>query len=825
MIIHKSFGLDLGTTNSTASVVKNGKIVFAEEDGKLKNKTIPSILALKSNKELVGTIARNEFFRGNLNSKKSIKREMGKQITFSIGNKDYTPEEISSKIISYCKDKLIETLGKEDNVIYDSVVITVPAYFNLAQKDATRKAAELAGLKVQSLLEEPTAAAINYSVQNDVNEGVFFVFDLGGGTFDISILEKIGNIPAVLATAGNNYLGGDNFDMILARYFLSHLKESGYDLDDCEVDANNKKFRQLMYYAENVKKQLSVSKEINVYNPDVFEDKTEVVLNIEGLKSTDFEKLIKDKIEIDIISECEKALATIKEKYNMDINDITHILMVGGSTKIPYVKKVIKKKYCITEKLKDVICFEPDLSVSAGAAFVANADGYSLEDEDNKVIVKVNAPYLIDGNVYVSGRVVEGDVTTIGINLNGKEYSSSVGEDKSFIITIAENEFEGDYSFKFYNDNKVISQVSYEDDTMVDIIAPTPIQNEDIAIEIIDVEKGVNEKDVIISKGAALPIESINTYKVNEYSSEEIILPVWEGPRHIFNLFIDDLPSNAKIGSKIVVKTNVSITSDIKLEVEIEGQKVSGRYEKVELNDMDVDRETELNDAFDQRIDNIQDEELKADFLNKKDNITRELEEAKENNDDNHYAAVSEKYEKMITEMPSKQILTKEQFDEIGESIKKNLTPEIKYNESDIDNLVFHGKRFLDKGNISEAENSMNELKSIKGAVDLFASPRALYDAAKLMTLRSLAFAYQFIEDRSNNSVIRDKIESELNLNIKEIDKLIKKYDDNDIETPEMRTDALKLIQLSSGIAHLMGDVSPEAGEELSLFRGLVSKA
>ena len=129
--------------------------------------------------------------------------------------------------------------GKEPNVVYDKVVITVPAYFTLAQKDATRKAGELAGLEVQMLLEEPTAAAINYALQNNIQNGLFFVFDLGGGTFDVSILEKIENIPTVLATAGNNFLGGDNFDYILARYFLNHLVEIGADVADVEVNADN----------------------------------------------------------------------------------------------------------------------------------------------------------------------------------------------------------------------------------------------------------------------------------------------------------------------------------------------------------------------------------------------------------------------------------------------------------------------------------------------------------------------------------------------------------------------------------------------------------
>src|SRR5574344_2939143 len=436
MIIHKSFGLDLGTTNSTASVIKDGKVIYAEEKPS-KNKTIPSIIAVRKNgSEVYGTLAKNEFYTGNTNSKKSIKREMGKKTTINFGEKEYTPEDISSKIINYCKECLIDTIGNEENVVYDKVVITVPAYFNLAQKDATRKAGELAGLEVQMLLEEPTSAAINYAVSNNVENGLFFVFDLGGGTFDVSILEKTENIPTVLATAGNNFLGGDNFDLILARHFLDVLKERGNAVDDIVASPDVKRLRLLMFAAENVKKQLSINDTYNIYFPDIFKDNTGIELSIDDFTRKQFDNLIKDKVEKDIIKECEKALKLLEENHGKTLNDITHILMVGGSTKIHYIKEAIQKHYCITDKLKELTIFEPDLSVSAGAAFVANTNGHSIEDDKNNILIDMNASYVIDNKLYLSGKVIKGEIDKVSINIENQEIFADFMEDKTFIITI-----------------------------------------------------------------------------------------------------------------------------------------------------------------------------------------------------------------------------------------------------------------------------------------------------------------------------------------------------------------------------------------------------
>ena len=821
MIIHKSFGLDLGTTNSTASIIKDGKVVYAvEKPGN--NKTIPSIIALRNNgKEVYGTLAKNEFYIKNENSKKSIKREMGKKTTIKIGANDYTPEEISSKIINYCKECLIDTIEDEKNTIYDKVVITVPAYFNLAQKDATRRAGELAGLEVQMLLEEPTAAAINYAVSNQIENGLFFVFDLGGGTFDVSILEKTENIPTVLATAGNNFLGGDNFDLILARYFLSVLKDCGHQVDDIVASVDDKKFRLLIFAAENVKKQLSINESYNIYFPDIFKDNTGIELSIDDFNRTKFNELIKDKIEKDIIKECDKALRLLEENHGKTLEDITHILMVGGSTKIPYVKETIKKHYCITKKLNDLTVFEPDLSVSAGAAFVANTNGYSIEDKENNIWIDMNASYIIGDNLYLSGKIVNGDVDRVSIVLD-EEIFAEVDEEKMFVLEIDSAKY-NNQEINLYNGEKCINKLTTEDDGTIDLIAPTPIQNETIAVTIIDVEKGKTEQYPIVYEGTYLPSETTEVFKINEYSNKQIILPIWEGTRKIFN-FIIDLPKDVKIGSKLSVTTYVDAISNITLSVDMDNEKLKGEYEYIIHEEINVEETENLDEIFSERIKYVEDEVEKEKMINQRDDIVRELEEAKNNNDETHYANVAQKFEKTITELPTSPLLTEEKFDKIANDIKEKITENSKISAYDVDNQCFYGKRYLKKDNILEAQKCMDNLLSMKSSVDLTSNPKKYFDEIKNIVLLVVAIALKCVEDPTISPTLKSEINNELNLKFDDIKKILDKYEDTD-NLPEMIADADELASLTSRLYHLTLNEMPASSTNNALFNGLVSKA
>ena len=220
----------------------------------------------------------------------------------------------------------------------------------------------------------------------------------------------------------------------------------------------------------------------------------------------------------------------------------------------------------------------------------------------------------------------------------------------------------------------------------------------------------------------------------------------------------------------------------------------------------------------------VDDQEEKEKLMTQHADLSRELEEARENNDENHYTAVSEKIEKIVSEMPASPVLTDEQFDEIGDYIKSNMTSDLKYTEFDIDNLVFYGKRFIKKGNLEEAQKSMDELLSIKGTVDLFNSPKSFYGMTKVVVLQALLFATQYIEEADSDPVIVGKINKELAANFDRINELLTKYNEDD-DCPQMKEDALEMLQLSSSFFQIMNTVSPENSETISMYKGLVSKA
>jgi hypothetical protein len=391
------------------------------------------------------------------------------------------------------------------------------------------------------------------------------------------------------------------------------------------------------------------------------------------------------------------------------------------------------------------------------------------------------------------------------------------------MIIAPSNRFNENCTYTFYNENIDVSKVVNADNSSVDIIAPTPIQNEDIAIEIIDVEKGKVEIFPILASGTYLPSKSTEYFKINEYSKEQVVLPVWEGPRKIFN-FIIDLPKDVKIGDKLSVTTFVDLISNVTLNVELEGVSLKGRYEYIEQEKMDESQVEILEELFEKRIDYIEDQAQKEALKNQKANITRELKEARSNNDENHFANVSQKYEKVVAEMPATPTLTDEQFELIGSYIKSKLNPELKYSEFDIDNLCFHGKRLIKKGNTAEAQKCMDELIQIKDSVDLANSPEPFYDMCKVSVLQILIFAREYIDDPQADIAIVDTVNREYNKVHEELESLLTKYDDGHT-SPEMKQDGQKLLQLTAGIYQAMQSVMPSDDASVSAYRGLVSKA
>ena len=345
----KIIGIDLGTTNSCVAVMEgNEPVVIANPEGA---RTTPSVVAFsKTGERMVGQVAKRQAVTNTDRTISSIKREMGSNYKVSIDDKSYTPQEISAMILQKLKADAEAYLGET----ISEAVITVPAYFTDAQRQATKDAGKIAGLDVKRIINEPTAAALAYGVDKE-NDQKIMVYDLGGGTFDVSIIEMGDGVQEVLATAGNNRLGGDDFDQRLMDYFVAEFKkENGIDLSGDKMA-----MQRLKEAAEKAKIELSGMTQANVNLPFITADATgpkHFDMNITRAK---FNELTADLVE--------KTMGPVNQALSdagLSPSDLNKVLLVGGSTRIPAVQEAVKR---ITgkEPFKGI---NPDECVAVGAA-------------------------------------------------------------------------------------------------------------------------------------------------------------------------------------------------------------------------------------------------------------------------------------------------------------------------------------------------------------------------------------------------------------------------------------------------------------------------
>jgi len=346
----KIIGIDLGTTNSAVAVMEGGEpTIIANVEG---NRTTPSVVAFTKNGErLVGETAKRQAITNAGRTIISIKREMGSDYKVNIDDKNYSPEEISAMILQKIKSDVESYLGET----VSEAVITVPAYFTDSQRQATKDAGKIAGLNVKRIINEPTAAALAYGMDKDTEQHKIMVFDLGGGTFDVSILEIGDGVFEVLSTRGNNRLGGDDFDEVLMNHMVSEFKkENGIDLSN-DVTA----MQRLKDAAEKAKKELSTTMTSNVNLPFITAvDGAPVHMNMD-IKRAKFEELSAHLVD--------KTLIPVREALNdagLTASEIDKVLLVGGSTRIPAVQEAVKKLIG-KDPQKDI---NPDECVAIGAA-------------------------------------------------------------------------------------------------------------------------------------------------------------------------------------------------------------------------------------------------------------------------------------------------------------------------------------------------------------------------------------------------------------------------------------------------------------------------
>ena len=356
----KTIGIDLGTTNSCVAVIEGGEpVVIAHAEGA---RTTPSVVAFsKDGERMVGQVAKRQAITNPDRTVASIKREMGTAHKVTIDGKSYTPQEISAMILQKLKSDAEAYLGET----VTQAVITVPAYFTDAQRQATKDAGKIAGLDVKRIINEPTAAALSYGVDKEKDQKVM-VYDLGGGTFDVSIIEMGDGVQEVLATAGNNRLGGDDFDKRIIDWMVASFKtETGIDLSQDKVA-----MQRLKEAAEKSKIELSGVTTSNINLPFITADQTGPKHLDLTLTRAKFDELTSDLVEATM-----GPVRSALQDSGLQIGQIDKVLMVGGSSRIPAVQDAVKKLIG-KEPFKGI---NPDECVAIGAAIQAGVLGGEVE--------------------------------------------------------------------------------------------------------------------------------------------------------------------------------------------------------------------------------------------------------------------------------------------------------------------------------------------------------------------------------------------------------------------------------------------------------------
>ena len=357
----KIIGIDLGTTNSCVAVMEGGEaVVIPNSEGA---RTTPSVVGVsKTGDRLIGQVAKRQAVTNFDNTVISIKRHMGSDYKAKMGGKEYTPQEISAMILQKLKADAESYLGEK----VTEAVITVPAYFTDAQRQATKDAGQIAGLNVKRIINEPTAAALSYGLDKEEDQKVM-VYDLGGGTFDVSIIEMGEGVTEVLATAGNNRLGGDDFDQRIINWMVSEFKASeGIDLSNDKMA-----MQRLKEAAEKAKIELSSTATTSISLPFITADAAGPKHMELTLSQAKFNELTSDLVE--------KTMGPVRQALSdsgLSASDLNKVLMVGGSSRIPAVQDAVQK-YIGKEPFKGI---NPDECVALGAAYQGGVLGGDVKD-------------------------------------------------------------------------------------------------------------------------------------------------------------------------------------------------------------------------------------------------------------------------------------------------------------------------------------------------------------------------------------------------------------------------------------------------------------
>ena len=575
-------GIDLGTTNSCVAIAGSCEKCFEIKGihgysivtDKRKRKTTPSVLAYTNDPDApfeIGHKAKN-MVDGKYPPVMFAKRDMGTDKTFRIDDdKTVSPVEVSAEILKYLKKMAEEKTGS----VINSAVVTVPAYFNLPQKSLTRDAVEMAGFLThgeKNIIQEPVAAALTFVQMNQSDNLLIMVYDLGGGTFDLTILKKDGTLIDVVKFGGDHALGGYNFDKKLADHILDELKDCDYALDlDTERNPEDKMiYTKLLLLAEEAKIELTYKEEYTLRRPAYFKDQNGEVVDIDLSVSRDtFESLIKDLVELTI----EESRRTLDES-GLTIDQIDRIIMVGGSSFIPCIQQRLEKEF-----LKKPDLVEPDLCVAMGAAIYASQLGSVIEQE---VIIHLDSfpANTCDDEIEIAGSVSARENRTLdqGYTVRIKSLDGSFqqsadlkGENAFYFEVPLEENSENTFTFEVLNPGGVVEgqtkmTINHSED-VDDKDDPVPLPPPNLSRSIFVKRKsGLRQ---LAPEGAILPFEEtletpiIKTSGSDDTAELALDVEILEEHNPIGTVTVSQIPASIENGAP--AKIGIKITPDYQI--------------------------------------------------------------------------------------------------------------------------------------------------------------------------------------------------------------------------------------------------------------------
>ena len=567
MFLDRPVGIDLGTTNSEIALLDPSErdlVIYADRFGR---RTVPSAVAWdpKAGAFLVGHPARAR--RGRSPAPiESVKRRMGQRTPIEQGPHTLLPEEVSAKILGELASRMREHLSSQApsgvDVKVARAVITVPAYFDAPQVEATRKAGELAGLEVIGILQEPTAAAIYHTWRAKLGDGNFLVYDLGGGTFDVSVLRCLGGEYQVLAIDGDNFLGGDDLDRRYAEALRRQLVEKGYALDlDVRGDEDDRRrFGRLVHLAQEIKESLSTSEVVHVSKQDVVDDQQGEPVSFEAdLGREDYERAVADLVETTIRC-AERALAQSLETASVGIGEIDHVVLVGGSTRVPLVIRRVTEALASRSRAGKLLQDEVDTCVALGAAIhAAQLGGLRLGDPERGTTVLVTTPVVARGAKIKLGVRVEqapegaAELAVVG---GGQTLARApLGEAGAVVKVEVPLGGDGEHQVALAlrgEGERVLSELPlalYRGDVRprASALSRPSVVAKDIGVEV--VRAGRRDRRVLLARGAGLPAEATHRFYTADQSGA-VVLRLLQGRMPIKTLLLA-VPQDLAVGTGV----------------------------------------------------------------------------------------------------------------------------------------------------------------------------------------------------------------------------------------------------------------------------------